>query len=1061
MKFQSHGSPPGLLSLQLLLTCIASHVVFSQVRILDDFETLTGWNAVTSHGDASRLRITGSDGKNGNGMKMDFSFLGHMGSAAAEKRLGFHLPSNYQLSFDIRGDAPVNNFILRLMDSLDNVWVVMRSNYDVPREWTKFTIRKDQIHYGWGPSGKGELRFLDRIMLMIDVVDGGKGTFWIDNLAIEELETGSAIPPSVKASSVQGTHTPRLSDDGRSVVGWSSAPQGDRHWLTLDLHRKTVTGGLVIDWDTLDFARSFTVLLSNDGQLWKTGASAVECRGKRSYIALKDGEGRFLKLEITEVSRHRGIGIRRLTLKGTEFSFSRNDFISSVASEEPRGFFPMYFRQEQSYWTVVGAAGDRKEALVNEQGMIETDKLSFSLEPFLFVDGRLITWNDVTLTQTLEKDYLPIPSVHWLYDKSLELSITTVAAGPAGKSILLTKYSVRNRRDEAVEGRLFVAIRPFQVNPPWQTFTIVGGVSRIDSVRCGPVMRVNDRVVMPLSRPVGYGATAFDQGDVTQYLKEGTVPPGATIYDSAGLGSAAMEWDFDLRKGESRDIVVAVPFYAGDGSVRSDQTDREVNSFFDQALKETAMFWASKVDAVSISLPQDAADIVRTMKTNIAYILINADSAGTQPGSRSYERSWIRDGALTSTALLQLGVYDEVRRFLDWYATYQYPDGMIPAIVETRGPDPTPEHDSHGQFIYAIAQYFYFTHDTTWLRGKWENIAKTVAYIRSIRATRKTDVYRNGTPEQRACFGLVPESISHEGYTPKPMHSYWDDFFIMRGLKDATRIAEILGKEKQAEEFRKERDDFRTDLYASMRLVIKNKNLSYVPGCVELGEFSGLSTTIGITPCDELGNIPEPALSQTFDESYRQFKERKTNAIEWSAYLPYEARFIGAYVYLGQKSRAADILQYLMHDRRPLAWNGWGEVVWKDRAAPRNIGDMPHSWAASDFIRSVRSMLVYEREADNALVLGAGIPESWVTSAQGIEVKHLPTYYGTLTFSMRGTNRRVLVRIGDGITVPEGKIILRSPLARPLREVRGDGRWTRGTDEIIVDTRPATLELSY
>jgi len=76
-----------------------------------------------------------------------------------------------------------------------------------------------------------------------------------------------------------------------------------------------------------------------------------------------------------------------------------------------------------------------------------------------------------------------------------------------------------------------------------------------------------------------------------------------------------------------------------------------------------------------------------------------------------------------------------------------------------------------------------------------------------------------------------------------------------------------------------------------------------------------------------------------------------------------------------------------MRDRRPEGWNHWAEVVWRDASTPNFIGDMPHTWVGSDFLRSVRSMFVYERERDNALVVGAGIPESWVRDPAGVAVK--------------------------------------------------------------------------
>ena len=40
--------------------------------------------------------------------------------------------------------------------------------------------------------------------------------------------------------------------------------------------------------------------------------------------------------------------------------------------------------------------------------------------------------------------------------------------------------------------------------------------------------------------------------------------------------------------------------------------------------------------------------------------------------------------------------------FLRWYTPYQYPDGKIPCVVDRRGADPVPEHDSCGEFIFLV-----------------------------------------------------------------------------------------------------------------------------------------------------------------------------------------------------------------------------------------------------------------------------------------------------------------------------------------------------------------------
>ena len=1042
----------------LLLLLLPFPGLSAQVRLLDGFETLSGWKAVTSHGDASRLTLRAGPGKTGRSMVMDFSFLGHMGSAAAEKKLALPLPPNYQISFDIRGDAPVNNFIIRFMDTLDNVWVVMHANYSVPRTWTKFTVRKDQIKYGWGPSGGGELVTIDRMMLMLDVVDGGKGTISIDNLAIERLDEASREAPRLQLSSCAGD-TPVFTGHGRVMSPWVSGLRSPREQVTFDFGGRTVCGGMVIDWDRVNYPAAFDVQLSDNGHEWRTVLSVTHAAGRRTPVYLPGGECRLARLRLSESPTGR-FGIRRLELKGPEFSFSINDFFAAVAAGAPRGFYPRYLTGAQSYWTVVGAAGDTREALMNEEGMIETDKLCFSLEPFLWLDNRLVTWNEVTRAQSLEGGYLPIPTVEWTTASGVLFRVTACAAGPEQESVLLVRYAVRNTSAQAVRGKLFVALRPFQVNPPWQTFTIVGGAAHAESIRCGGVIRVDRKEVFPLTRPDGMGAAALGQGDVTEYLQEGILPAWQAVRDPGGHASAALAYDLSLPPGGEREVVLALPFHSRHAPLPPAGTGGGAGAWFAGQCASTAAFWESKLNGVTISLPPSAPPVAATIKSNLAYILINADGPALQPGSRSYERSWLRDGSLTSAALLEMGVRDEVRRYIDWYAQYQYPDGAIPCIVEDRGPEPTPEHDSHGEFIYGIMQYFRFTHDTTWLRTHWDRVARTVRYIRSLRARRKTAAYRDGTPEQRACFGLVPESISHEGYCAKPMHSYWDDFFILRGLKDATAIAEVLGRKKEAAEFAAERDDFRRDLFASMRLVMEEKHIDYIPGCAELGDLDPTGTTIGVLPGGELGNIPEPQLHNTFDIYYAGFTAKRADQRN-NAFLPYEGRAIGVFVMLGQKKRAADLLDFFMSARRPAAWNGWGEVVWKDREAPRGIGDMPHAWAASDMIRSIRTMLVYERESDSALVVGAGIPEPWVRDPAGVRVEGLPTYYGPLSYAMNAAGDSAVVTLAGPLSIRQGKIIVSSPLAAPVRRVEGDGRRGSAADEIIVDRLPARVVLVY
>src|SRR6476619_4461820 len=110
----------------------------------------------------------------------------------------------------------------------------------------------------------------------------------------------------------------------------------------------------------------------------------------------------------------------------------------------------------------------------------------------------------------------------------------------------------------------------------------------------------------------------------------------------------------------------------------------------------------------------------------------------------------------------------------------------------------------------------------------------------SLRRSRKTPEYQQ--PDKRVFYGLLPQSISHEGYSAKPMHSYWDDFFALRGFKDAAEIARVLEK-PEASRYATVRDEFRHDLYASIQLSMVQHHIDYIPGAAELGDFDATSTT--------------------------------------------------------------------------------------------------------------------------------------------------------------------------------------------------------------------------
>lgn len=1044
----------------LALLGLLAQAPMDSARILDDFDNLARWSALPSDGVA--LTIGPDQGRTGPGrsMRLDFDFQGRGGYAIARRLLDLDLPENYEFSFWIRGDARPNTLEFKLADAGgENVWWYTRPNYEFPRQWEQVTIKRRHIHFAWGPAGGGELTHAASLELVITAAQGGAGTVWIDDLRfrIREPDRPYDLTPRITAS--DGA-TPQAVLDGSQSTAWETRGTGP-HWVALDFLRSREYGGLVLQWEPGRQASDYVIETSDDGVAWTVAYAVHHGNGGSDYLYLPESETRYLRLRF-ERAISDASALRELRVQPLEWADSPTTFLQAVAREAMPGSYPRYLSNTQVFWTVLGASGDGKRGLLNEDGALEIGQGRFSVEPFVHAGGRLLTWNDARKTQRLERGDLPIPSVQWNSDDGLSLTVTAFAAGPAGSSSILARYRLSNRENRPARATLFLALRPFQVNPPWQFLGTPGGAAPLRRLAYdGRVVTADSQSVVAVTPPAGFGAASFDAGEIIEHLRAGGLPRTTEVTDSAGRASGALAYRLELAPRASRDVWLEIPLYGTGGDVPRPATAARPNAYGESRLSATAGEWAGRLDRVGLELPPSAGDLAATVRANLAYILINREGAAIEPGARSYRRSWIRDGAMISAALLRLGQPEAVKAFLEWYAPYQYPNGKVPCCVDARGADPVPENDSHGQLVYLAMEYYRHTGDRAMLERLWPHVVAAVQYIDSLRHSRMTPVYQ--TADSLAFRGLLPQSISHEGYSAKPMHSYWDDFYALKGLKDAADMAEVLGRSDDHARIAALRDEFRQDLYASIGRAMAARGIDFIPGSVELGDFDATSTTVAVAPVGELGHLPDGALRRTFERYWEDFEGRRRGSRQWENYTPYELRTVGTMLRLGWKSRAHQALDWFFQYRRPPAWRHWAEVVWRDPATPKFIGDMPHTWVGSDFLRSVLDFFAYEREADSSLVIGDGLAERWVMEQPGTSIAGLSTYFGPLTYSMRGRGDSVAVRIAAGLRIPAGGIVVRSPRSRPVRGALLNGRAAevREEREVVVRQLPAELTLVY
>jgi hypothetical protein len=623
----------------------------------------------------------------------------------------------------------------------------------------------------------------------------------------------------------------------------------------------------------------------------------------------------------------------------------------------------------------------------------------------LYDEGKLITWAGVLLSQGQMDGWMPVPWASWEYG-AWKLTITAAATGDG----FGVRYRLENGSGEAKRIRLLLAIRPFQATPPWQAFRGYGGIGKVRTVTEEDVAAG----FVPPPQPFGVGSESA--GLLTEILAQGRIPNASAIEDPAELGCAVAGWDFALAAGESTEVRYGLPVEEAEGLWRAEPV---------------AQAW--RIEGGT----GEAVELGLALRAATAHILVNREGPALHPGPRRYDRCWIRDSAGMARALLQSGCREPVRALLEWYAPYIREDGWVPCLVDRQGPDWLPEYDSQGQFAHIVAEYLRYGGERPVAERMWPVVLRTMDCLASLRERRMTPAYREGNPPHR--YGLLPESASHEGYLAHPVHSYWDDFWALRGLRDAVWLAGELGDWERRASLAALHEHFASAVAVSLEGLIAERGLDFVPGSVEWADYDPSATANGLVLLEQLPGVREELLAKTFRRYLERFRARIAESVPWDNYSAYEIRIAGALILLGWRDEALEVLGFFLKDRRPAAWNQWPEISWHNMRAAGHLGDVPHTWISAEFISAARALLVAERHLDDRLILGAGIPLSWWSGPEGLTVRDWPAECGLVTFSLKleapGWARW---RVEGDLRIPSGGVVLAAELPGRLKSCRVD-----------------------
>jgi len=983
------------------------------LTVLGDVRDVAAWKAIASEQVEAAIRRD-ADGS----ICLEYDFRSVSGYAVMRRSMPVQWPRAFALRVRIKGRGGVNDFQLKLVDSSgDNVWWVNRPNHAIPRELTDVTFKERHFSFAWGPTADKTLARTETLELAVAAGrDRGKGALCIAEVALTEREADPAVWPD-----------PLVRRRGRT--------------LELDLLQLRELNGLVLQWPGPVRQVDYDVLASPDARRWTTLRRVRRSSGRFDALYLPESEARHLKIRALDAAAP-----LRADLRDSKQWPDFNAVLSELARHAPRGHVPRAFLGEQNYWALVGVAGGgERSALMSEDGALELGRGGFSVEPAVLTEGQLVAWVDVQIAHSLREGHLPMPEVHWQHGL-FALDIAAAAEGRPLAPQLLARYALTNTSGSARAFTLLLLVRPWQVNPPQQFLNTPGGASRIDRLRWqAPRLTVNDGKALTFAEAPGrVTAMPLAGGIDLRPLRDAEALHDLT--DEQGHPSALLQWELMLQPGETRVLRWSAPLGA-------DSTGAQL---IDERMEQVAAGWRARLGKMELTLPASSREVADTLRTAHADILMSGDRAALQPGTRSYARSWIRDGAMMVAGLLRLGELDAARDFVDWFAGFVFASGKVPCCVDARGADPVVENDSHGEYLYAVAEVWRHSRDGAFLARHWEVVQRVVAWLEGLRQSTRTAAFTAANPANLR--GLLPPSISHEGYSDKPAFSYWDDFWALRGYKDAVGIAQALGQTARAKEWAQWRDEFEAELAQSIEASATRFGMDVIAGAADRGDFDPASTSVALNPAQ--ARVSPQLLKATFERYWQESRQRAAGTRPWKDYTPYELRNVGVLVRMGQPARAHELLKFFMHDRRPEGWNQWAEVVLRNPREPAFLGDMPHAWVASDYLRSVLDMFAYEREEDDALVLGAGLSEEWM--AAGVAVKNMSTAQGPLSYALTPSGSGIVLELAGGLSPPQGGVRLAWPLAGPLPRARHDGAelsWIGR--ELVLPGGPATVQLIH
>ena len=403
------------------------------------------------------------------------------------------------------------------------------------------------------------------------------------------------------------------------------------------------------------------------------------------------------------------------------------------------------------------------------------------------------------------------------------------------------------------------------------------------------------------------------------------------------------------------------------------------------ARRRLAAYWAAQERGMTrIEVPESrVSDVYEASALAILQARYLTASGWVQAVNRlQYQSYWIRDSAIETVALDQIGLHAPAAQNLAFLGHWQQPDGLF---ISRPG-----QQDGVGQALWELDQHARLTHDAAFASRQLASVAAAVNWIAQASALDP--------------LGLLPPSTIDDDEQLAGAHITGDDIWAAVGLRSAIDLARFAGRPDLVAAW----GPIDTRFEASLRVALAaaDARAGHVPPALDqAGGFDWGNDNLGypLAIVDPRGR--EVAATVAWEQAHA-----REGLATYDGMLHDYLGFPIDETELESGDTAAALRGFyaeLIHTTAP--GFGWEDGLrpFGDRRDPLNLS--PHGTFAGQFISLLRNLLV--REDGDAIDLLSGVSPAWMAPGDVISVRGAPSAAGTVSL------RLTVTAAGDGATL--------------------------------------------